>query len=52
MSELIEIEELKAMIRLCCILIMIFSVFAVEAFSKSWNGITPGISTRIEVKKY
>lgn len=37
--------------RLCGILIIILSVFTVEAFSKSWNGIMPGVSTRLEVKK-
>jgi hypothetical protein len=30
---------------------MILSILAVEGFSKSWNGITPGISTRFEVEK-
>lgn len=37
--------------RFCWILIMVLSVFEVEAFSKTWNGITPGVSTRLEVKK-
>jgi hypothetical protein len=37
--------------RFCSILIIILSVFTAEAFSKSWNGITPGVSTRLEVKK-
>lgn len=37
--------------RLCCILILIFSVFAVESFSKEWNGIIPGVSTRRDVEK-
>ena len=37
--------------RLCGILVIIFSVFVLEAFSKPWNGITPGVSTRFEVKK-
>jgi hypothetical protein len=32
------------------LIIMLF-VFAVEAFSKPWNGITPSVSTRAEVKK-
>jgi hypothetical protein len=37
--------------RLCWILILIFSAFAVEAFSKEWNGIVPGVSTRADVEK-
>lgn len=37
--------------RLCCILIMIFSVFAIETFSKEWNGIIPCVSTRFEAEK-
>ncbi len=37
--------------RLFCILIMIFSVFAIETFSKEWNGIIPCVSTRSDVEK-
>lgn len=37
--------------RLCWILVMIFSVFAVKAFSKEWNGIVPGVSTRYEAER-
>ncbi len=48
---LIDFEETKTMKRLCCILILIFSVFAVETFSKEWNGIIPCVSTRLEVEK-
>ena len=32
-------------------ILIILSVFAVEIFAKSWNGITPGVSTRLEVEK-
>src|SRR5688572_16710595 len=41
----------KAMKRLFWILIMIFSVFGTEAFSKEWNGIIPCVSTRADVEK-
>ncbi|MDQ3323274.1 MAG: hypothetical protein M3525_12710 [Acidobacteriota bacterium] len=37
--------------RLCCVLIMIFSVFTVETFSKEWNGITPCVTTRFKAEK-
>lgn len=37
--------------RLCSGFIIMLFVFAAEAFSKPWNGITPGVSTRTEVEK-
>lgn len=37
--------------RLCWILVMMFSVFAAEMFSKDWNGIIPCVSTRLEAEK-
>lgn len=41
----------KTMTVLCWILIMMFSVFEHEVFSKEWNGIIPCVSTRADVEK-
>ena len=41
----------KTMKRLCWILIIVFSVFGTEVFSKEWNGIIPCVSTRSDAEK-
>lgn len=47
----INIAATRTMKRSCWILIMIFSVFGTEAFSKDWNGIVPCVSTRLDAEK-
>lgn len=37
--------------RCLLVLIMIFSLFGIEAFSKEWNGIIPCVSTRFDAEK-
>lgn len=45
------VEGAKTIKKLCLILILILSLYKVEAFSKEWNGIVPCISTRSDVEK-
>jgi hypothetical protein len=44
-------KETKTMKRSFCILVMMFTVFTVESFSRQWNGIIPSVSTRQQVEK-
>lgn len=37
--------------KLCWILVIVFSVFRTEMFSKEWNGIIPCVSTRADAEK-
>jgi len=41
----------KTMKRCLLMLIMIFSLFGIESFSKEWNGVFPCVSTRFDAEK-
>ncbi len=46
-----NIVRTKTIKKLCWVLVVIFSVFGIEVFSKEWNGIIPCVSTRLDAEK-